>query len=201
MQSATRSRESFLSRGGSSRIRRGVYQNPKERRVPRKSSVNKNAAEETRSAQARSRYVCPSVLCVKKKLYCHQTADVTFFFVKLTLQSLHFRFHLVFARWRCAVSLLATLVRPRRNCFQTFCFRIDVVCLTFGDCAVSLPTLCGDGSPIGWVDCCKLSLPFVPNVNPWYFTDPNCRPHFDLLEQSPLEISTVFGLLSAWGVL
>lgn len=198
MQSTTRSRESFLSRGGSSRIRRGVYQNPKERRVPRKSSVNKNAAEETRSAQARSRYVCPSVLCVKKKkeALLSLNCGCYLFFVKLTLQSLHFRFHLVFARWRCAVSLLATLVRPHRNCFQTLCFRIDVVCLTFGDCAVSLRTLCSDCSPIGWVDCCKLSLPFVPNVNPWYFTDPNC-----CWRKGPLEISTVFGLLSARGVL
>lgn len=58
VQCATRSRESLLSRGGSSRIRRGVHQiEQRQTRVPRKSPQIKHAAEETRSAQARSRYV------------------------------------------------------------------------------------------------------------------------------------------------
>ena len=75
--------------------RRGVYWNQKAEEFdgnPPAHTQIKHAAEETRSAQARSRYVRVSktVACVKRSSF---TADVTFCFVKLTLQSLHFRFH------------------------------------------------------------------------------------------------------------
>lgn len=91
VRSAARSREPPVSRAGSSRIRRGVYEIKQQQKRQEEFHgtplllllhTNSDAAEETRGAQARSRYVCPNGDVREKRggSAAIKTADVTFVF-------------------------------------------------------------------------------------------------------------------------
>lgn len=105
VQSTPPSRDSlFLSRGGSSRIRRSVYWILflKKKSLQRKSKQIYNATEETRSAKARSRYVRATAMRVKR-MFDSKTAAVRFV-LHGSLYSVSVFNYCVFGLWLRAVS-------------------------------------------------------------------------------------------------
>lgn len=143
-------------RGGSSRIQRGLVVTWIKKRSFHGNRRRQNATEETRSAQARSRYVCPTVMRAMWALLC-QSCGCPHLFWKDQFTVSAFPFPLC---GFCIMMRFVTLGYSHRDYWL-------LSHTTFGGFSFSPSTLSGFWSHFGWLRCCKLSLPIVLNFNVW----------------------------------